>query len=79
MMEKKMLGVLIDTGSNNNFIREALVDKLGLSWVDAKRFKVYMGNGKYLLCNKKSTDVRLELQGHVFIVDLYLLPIWDLT
>jgi hypothetical protein len=31
-----MLGVLIDTGSNNNFIREALVDKLGLSWVDAK-------------------------------------------
>jgi hypothetical protein len=37
---------------------------------------VYMGNGQYLLYNMKCTDVRLGLQGHVFIVDLYLLPIW---
>jgi hypothetical protein len=73
-VENKVLEVLIDTGSNNNFIREAWVDKLGLSWVEAKRFKVYMGNQQYLLCNKKCTDVRLELQDHVFIVDLYLLP-----
>jgi len=74
-LEKSVLEVLIDTGSNKNFIREALVDELGLSWVDAKRFKVYMGNEQYLLCNKKCTDVRLELQCHVFIVDLYLLPL----
>jgi len=66
-MEKKVLEVLIDIGSNNNFIREAFVDKLGLAWVDAKRFKVYMGSGQYQLCNKKCIDVRLDLQGHVFI------------
>ncbi|CAI9757982.1 unnamed protein product [Fraxinus pennsylvanica] len=40
--------VLIDTGSNNNFIQEALVEKMGLNWEETRQFKVYMGNGHYL-------------------------------
>lgn len=70
--------VLIDTGSNNNFIQEALVEKLGLAWEETKRFKVYMGNGNYLVCCKKCREVGLEMQGHCFKVDLFVLPIWGL-
>ena len=40
----KALVVLIDTGSNNNFIQETLVDRLRLKYERATRFQVYMGN-----------------------------------
>ncbi|XP_060967566.1 uncharacterized protein LOC115704201 [Cannabis sativa] len=39
---KEPLEVLIDTGSNNNFIQEALAARLGLNCEETKRFKVYM-------------------------------------
>lgn len=70
--------ILIGTGSNNNFIQEALVEKLGLVCEEAKRFRVYMGNSQYLICNRRCVGVALELQGHSFVVDLYILPIWGL-
>ena len=67
--------VLIDTGSHNNFIQEGLVDQLGLQLVSASRFCVYMGNGHFLLCDRIYIVVPLKLQGHEFLVDLYVLPI----
>ncbi|XP_062119217.1 uncharacterized protein LOC133832962 [Humulus lupulus] len=73
--EKESLEVLVDTGSNNNFIQESLVYQLQLSFEETKRFKVYMGNGNFLLCSKICKDVELVLQGHKFVVDLYVLPI----
>ena len=69
------LEVLIDTGSNNNFIQESLAAQLRLPWEETKRFKVYMGNGNFLICSKLCRDVELVLQGHLFVVDLYILPI----
>nr|XP_048334882.1 uncharacterized protein LOC125423780 [Ziziphus jujuba var. spinosa] len=72
------LEVTIDTGSNNNFIQEALVEKLGLKWEETRRFKVYMGNGQHLVYDKQCLGVQLEMQGHHFEVDLFVLPIWGL-
>lgn len=70
--------ILIDTESHNNFVQEGLLDKLGIACMAAKRFRVYMGNGQYLWCEKMCSKVSLALQGHVFFVDLYVLPIWGL-
>ena len=53
--------VLIDTGSHNNFIQEGLVEKLGLASVHAKQFRVYMGNGQYLLCDRMCLGIPLVL------------------
>ena len=39
------LEVVIDNGSDNYFIQEALVDKLGLKCEKATRFQMYMDNG----------------------------------
>ncbi|XP_060962287.1 uncharacterized protein LOC133032379 [Cannabis sativa] len=72
------LEVLVDTGSNNNFIQESLATQLNLPWEETKCFKVYMGNGNFLLCYKLCKEVELWLQGHRFIVDLYVLPICGL-
>ncbi|XP_062093442.1 uncharacterized protein LOC133799441 [Humulus lupulus] len=72
---KESLEVLVDTGSNNNFIQEALVYQLQLFSEETKRFKVYMGNGHFLLCSKICKGFELVLQGHKFVVDLYVLPI----
>ena len=70
--------VLIDTGSNNNFIQETLMNQLKFPYEETKRFKVYMGNGHFLLCSKLCRGVELLLQGHRFVVDLYVLPICGL-
>ncbi|XP_062094224.1 uncharacterized protein LOC133800283 [Humulus lupulus] len=37
-----------------------------------------MGNGNFLLCTKICKEVELVLQGHKFMVDLYVLPICGL-
>lgn len=70
--------ILIDTESHNNFVQKGLLDKLGIACMAAKRFRVYMGNGQYLWCEKMCSKVSLALQGHVFFVDLYVLTIWVL-
>lgn len=66
------LKVLIDTRSNNNFIKEGLVRKFGLLVEPAKRFKVYMGNGQHLACHQKCMGLTLVMQGHLFKVDFLL-------
>ena len=37
-----------------------------------------MGNGNSLWCSQLCSAVELILQGHKFMVDLYVLPIWGL-
>lgn len=66
------LEVLIDTGSNNNFIQESLATRLGLPQSETKKFKVYMGNGNSLWCSQVCMGVELSLQGHKFTVDLFV-------
>lgn len=38
-------------------------------------FRVYVGNGGSLVCNYQCKRVPLSMQGHIFYVDLYVLPI----
>ncbi|XP_073153488.1 uncharacterized protein [Henckelia pumila] len=70
--------VLIDTGSHNNFIQEGLVERLGIPSNASRHFRVYMGNGQYLWCDRMCSQVPLVLQGHEFAIDMYVLPIWGL-
>lgn len=72
------LEVLIDTGSNNNFIQKNLAQRLGLHTADTKKFKVYMGNGNSLWCSQVCSGVELSLQGHKFLIDIFVLPIWGM-
>ncbi|GJS41134.1 ty3-gypsy retrotransposon protein [Tanacetum coccineum] len=65
--------VLIDNGSTHNFVRPDVVEKMQLPVASTKAFKVYIGSGESLLCERVCSKV-LCMQGLTIEVDLYVLP-----
>ncbi|KAK9189840.1 hypothetical protein WN943_018439 [Citrus x changshan-huyou] len=70
--------VLIDSGSTHNFIKPAVAEVLGLVVQDTTTFRLYIGIGDSLVCRYVCSQVALSMQGHVFSIDLYVLPIEEL-
>lgn len=67
--------VLIDSGSTHNFIKPALAEQLGLPIQPTTHFRVYIGNGDFLVCQLYCPQVNLTMQGYAFTLDLFVLPI----
>lgn len=67
--------VLIDSGSTHNFIKRALAERLGLPIQPTTNFCVYIGNGNFLVCKYFCPQVALTMQGTIFTVDFFVLPI----
>ncbi|PNX81441.1 retrotransposon-related protein [Trifolium pratense] len=67
--------ILIDSGSTHNFVKPALVERLGLPIRPCPRFKVATGCGTFLVCQFCCHSVPLILQDINFEVDLYVLDI----
>ncbi|KAH9775893.1 hypothetical protein KPL71_006536 [Citrus sinensis] len=67
--------VLIDSGSTHNFIKPAVAKRLGLPIQPTANFCVYIGNGDFLVCKYVCPQVALTMQGTVFTLDLFVLPI----
>ncbi|GAV86282.1 RVP_2 domain-containing protein [Cephalotus follicularis] len=67
--------VLVDSSSTHNFIRLDTVAKLKLPISPCSQFKVRIGSGEPLWCNRKFTEVQLQIKGHPFIIDLFILDI----
>lgn len=74
----KEVKILVDNGSNNNFIKASVTAKLNLPQISFFGFKVGTGSGTHFHCNKKCEGVTLKIQGHVFVTDLFVLEIKDL-
>ncbi|KAJ0025167.1 hypothetical protein Pint_07132 [Pistacia integerrima] len=66
--------VLIDGGSTHNFIQERAATHLGLPILGSAKFQVMIGNGDTMGCLGMCGDVALNLDGHEFVVDLFVLP-----
>ena len=56
-------------------ISSNLVSCLKFPIQPTSKFRVYIGNGDFLLCQHACLQVELLMQGTVFKVDLYVLPI----
>ncbi|KAH9678316.1 hypothetical protein KPL71_025660 [Citrus sinensis] len=67
--------VLIDSGSTHNFIKPTVAERMGLPIQPTAPFRVYIGNGDFLLCKYFCPQVALTLQGTVFTLDIFVLPI----
>ena len=65
--------VLIDSGSTHNFIKSNLVEQWGLSIQSTPNFRVFIRNVDFLLYKYVCHQVQLVMQGHVFLVDLFVL------
>ncbi|KAH9667504.1 hypothetical protein KPL70_021062 [Citrus sinensis] len=67
--------VLIDSGSTHNFLKPPLAKRLGLSVQAIPPFRVYISNGDFLTCRFLCPKVPINMQGHEFLLDFFLLPI----
>ncbi|XP_041999909.1 uncharacterized protein LOC121749403 [Salvia splendens] len=67
--------ILVDTGSDRDFLHLEIAESLHLSLSPIRPFRVFIGNGVALLCTHMSRQTKLEVQGSVFVVDLHILPI----
>lgn len=67
--------MLIDSGSTHNLIQPELAERLCLNVVPINAFKVYIGNGDYLVYSHKCPHVPVIMQGMEFPIDVYVLPI----
>ena len=67
--------MLIDSGSTHNFLKPPLAERLGLSVQAITPFRVYIGNGDFLTCRFLCPKVPINMQGHEFLLDFFLLPI----
>ena len=67
--------VLIDTGSDRDFLHPNIAESLHLPLSPIRTFRVYVGNGEALLCTHVSRQMKLEIQGTVFRGDLHILPV----
>lgn len=76
-IQKREVSVLIDKGSDWDFLHPEIAESLHLPQSPIRPFRVYVGNGEALLCSHVSKQTKLEVQGSVFLVDLHILPIHD--
>lgn len=72
---KQRVHILIDSGSTHNLIQPKLAKKLRINVLPIKAFKVYIGNGDYLVCSHKCPQVPVSMQETKFLVDMYVLTI----
>ena len=75
LIQEKEVCILIDTGSDRDFLHPRIAEKLHLPLAPIRPFRVYVGNGEALLCTHMAKETKLTIQGNEFVVDLYILPI----
>ncbi|KAK2387384.1 hypothetical protein QL285_061173 [Trifolium repens] len=74
-IQKHPLHVLIDSGSTHNFIQDRVAKSLGLTLEPTPSFQVLVGNGEELNCTHMSHNTPLYIDSHLFLVDLFVLPL----
>ena len=75
VVRKKILCVLVDTGSTHNFINVGVAIKLGYVCEKVPELKVLADNEEKLRCNEICKGFRWSMQGHSFVADVLSLPL----
>ena len=72
----KSLVILIDSGSTHNFVDISLFSQLHIPVDTSQVLEVKVANGEVLRTQGLCEAISLCLQGHQFVVQLHVLPIW---
>ncbi|XP_061360228.1 uncharacterized protein LOC133304232 [Gastrolobium bilobum] len=67
--------ILIDGGSTQNFITPRIANHLHLTLLAIQPFKVHVGNRDSLTCAALCQSVPVDIQGHQFKMDLFVLEL----
>ena len=65
----------MDGGSTHNFIQNHVAKFLNLPTQPTPTLKVMVGNGSVIEGHQFFVAVPISSQGHIFLVDLHVLPI----
>ncbi|XP_061368874.1 uncharacterized protein LOC133311789 [Gastrolobium bilobum] len=74
----RLVTILIDSGSTHNFVQKNIAEELGLPMIKVPRMRVFLGNGEFLTCERKCPSISLNIQGQVFVVDLWVIELTQL-
>lgn len=74
-VKRQLVSVLIDSGSTHNFINGKLARLLDWPTQQSASFEVLVVDGNKLECLAKCIDLEIDIQGHKFSADMYLLPL----
>ena len=74
-IDKLAVIVLIDGGSSDNFLQPRVAKFLKLPIEPAPMFKVMVGNGNYMEAEGLVKQLRVQAQGNLFQLPVFLLPI----
>ncbi|XP_059441736.1 uncharacterized protein LOC132174039 [Corylus avellana] len=74
-LESHGLTVLMDTGSTHNFLNARVAAQLGLSPTHTGMLRVTVANGERMSCSGQCAGMLLKIQGEVFVIDFFLLPL----
>ncbi|KAG6417345.1 hypothetical protein SASPL_119499 [Salvia splendens] len=69
------VSILIDGGSTHNFIQPAVAERLSLPVNAISPFRVFVGDNASLKCAFACLDTPINLQGHQFGIDLFVLQV----
>ena len=69
--------ILIDTSNTHDFLDATIISKLQLHLDPTVSFEVKVANGETIKTKGVCLDVKVAMQGHVFFVDLNVLPLGD--
>lgn len=75
VIQDREVCILIDTGSDRDFLHTTIAETLHLPLSPIRPFRVYVGNGEALLCTHMSKQTKVKIQGSVFVIDLHILPV----
>ena len=74
-VKPQMVSMLIDSGSTHNFSNGKSARLLDWPTQQPASFEVLAADGNKLECSAKCIDLEIDIQGHKFSADMYLLPL----
>ena len=75
VLRNQRVVILIDSRSTHNFVDAQLAKILGIRSASRDAIKVRIANGQIISCPRKSQDLSLMMQGNLYKIDLYILPL----
>jgi hypothetical protein len=75
VLKNQHVVILIDLGSTYNFADAQLVEMLGIVSASRDAIKVKIANGQIISSPRRSQDLSLMMQGNLYKMDLYILPL----
>ena len=66
---------LVDGDSIHNFVQDCVAQFLGLELLNIDKFHMLVGNSDEIRCSHVCRKVPVKAHGHIFEVDLYIIPL----